>query len=608
MIDLQWPGPSGQRISPPGATVENGMGVVVRERTDLMRLVRLCSSIRRRPRPWSRLQSRTEASADDRLRQLLGSLLAGAPAVDGEGSSPGEPEAPLPQELNPDDAFEALLLGLLAVVELWPPDETRMALCLGLAMPDAGGGAELSIRFAEPRAAFWIAPGSLLAGLSVGTVLKALKWGIVVVSTFTSASAEAAARTLVENLRTRAGLKSTLHPLPRLDELAAAERSALRERPVLVVFLHGLFGTDLKTFDGFIKRLWSATFEDLDASLTRLASDAPLQPRRPNAGVEALHERFSRAAAQGAERARRTTDIEIRRFIERHVGLVGWPHDSLAPIETSATALAALLTREFGAGVPKHVVFVCHSQGGLLARATAVELAQMKAPAAKWLERVAAIATFGTPHEGAAIAEPGAQGGREMALYLMMLIGTRQAASAGDVLTLLGERSPEGLEDLKPFNASTPRRKNAYVRDLLKTESALEWPGGKHRPDMLLVGGRLDAAQEATWSTRLSAAFIDHKLRHRDHDLVVELSSSTWNMVDSEVRVTVASDHLSYFDGAGDGRFALDVPVALVWALLGDEIAGWCVALEADDKLRTKPMPHLKLGPRRPPPDPATEP
>jgi hypothetical protein len=70
MIDLQWPGPSGPRISPPSAAVENGMGVVVRERTDLMRRVRLCSSIRRRPTPWTRLQSRTESSADDRLRQL----------------------------------------------------------------------------------------------------------------------------------------------------------------------------------------------------------------------------------------------------------------------------------------------------------------------------------------------------------------------------------------------------------------------------------------------------------------------------------------------------------------------------------------------------------
>jgi hypothetical protein len=181
----------------------------------------------------------------------------------------------------------------------------------------------------------------------------------------------------------------------------------------------------------------------------------------------------------------------------------------------------------------------------------------------------------------------------------------RRPASAA---ALPGERSPEGIEDLKPFNASTPQRKNAYVRDLPKNESALEWPGGKHRPDMLLVGGRLDAAQEATWRRRPSAAFIDHKLSHRNHDLVVELSSSTWNMVDAEVRVTVASDHLSHFDGAGDGRFALDVPVALVWALLGDAVAGWRVALEASDKLRTQPTAQLKLGPRRPPPDPPTEP
>jgi pimeloyl-ACP methyl ester carboxylesterase len=97
-----------------------------------------------------------------------------------------------------------------------------------------------------------------------------------------------------------------------------------------------------------------------------------------------------------------------------------WPHDSLAPIDTSAIRLAALLDAEFKATPPAHVVFVCHSQGGLLARDAALPLKRMKSPA-QWENRIAGIVTFGTPHDGAAIAEPGFKSGREAAVYLMML-------------------------------------------------------------------------------------------------------------------------------------------------------------------------------------------
>ena len=265
---------------------------------------------------------------------------------------------------------------------------------------------------------------------------------------------------------------------------------------------------------------------------------------------------------------KRVTDIELRQFIESQVGLVGWPHDSLAPVDTCATFLATLLKTEFAAQPPKHIVFVCHSQGGLLARATAIALKQMKAPAARWAERVAAIATFGTPHLGAAIVEPGGKGGREMALYLMMMSGTGKLAALPDVLTLVGERAVEGVEDLKAFNASTAERENAYVQRLLAAEQTLDWPSGGNRPHMLLVGGRLGPAQKATWLGRTAAAFIAHKLRHDDHDLVVELTSSTARIMEPRASVTVTSDHFGYFGDQADCGFAMDAAVAIIWTPL----------------------------------------
>jgi pimeloyl-ACP methyl ester carboxylesterase len=599
MIELQFPGPSAG-ASPSRASVESGMLVVVRQRADLTRLVQLCSFIR--TDSFSRrtqLPQRIESSADDRLRQLVGALLSGR-FPNETGATPPEVAQAEAKELKADDAYEALLLGLLAIAELWPTETDSLALCLALALPGGSDHSEVVIRLDRPRAALWVAPGSIAAGISVGVALKAAKWCAIVTSTFTSASADAAAQTLMNGLRDRAGAASKHNALPRLDKLSEADRQALRSRPVLVVLLHGLFGTDLGTFDGFITRLNQASPAALDDSLGRLAASAPLELVRAHAGVEQLRNSFKQAIDPGGERVKSVTDIELRRFIESRVGLVGWPHDSLAPVDTCATFLAALLKTEFAAQPPKHIVFVCHSQGGLLARATAIALKQMNAPASRWAERVAAIATFGTPHLGAAIVEPGGKGGREIALYLMMMSGTGKLGALRDVLTLVGERAVEGIEDLKAFNASTPERENAYVQRLLTAEHGLEWPGGGNRPHMLLVGGRLGPAQKATWLDRTAAAFIAHKLRHDDHDLVVELSSSTAPVVEPRVSVTVTADHFGYFGDQADCVFAMDAAVALIWTLLADEIVAWRDALEAQDKLRAQPVKTLKLKPQPP--------
>jgi pimeloyl-ACP methyl ester carboxylesterase len=86
-----------------------------------------------------------------------------------------------------------------------------------------------------------------------------------------------------------------------------------------------------------------------------------------------------------------------------NVHLVGWPHDTLAHIKVNAQDLAALMEGPLGAsGLP--VVFVCHSRGGLVARAAAVKLLKSNP---RWVDRLKGAVTFGTPHEGAELAELG---------------------------------------------------------------------------------------------------------------------------------------------------------------------------------------------------------
>jgi triacylglycerol esterase/lipase EstA (alpha/beta hydrolase family) len=591
MIELRFPGQvvTGAAL---GASVEGGMLVLIRQHSDLQRLIELAGYVRSdtRSRSTTPATLAEPSPADDLLRHLIGLLISGRfpAAIDGDAEPPTALQ-PAPKDLHAENPFDALLLALIAIADLWPAKEDRLVLCLALSMPGESEGFEVSMRFDRPRAALWVAPGSLLAGISVGTLLKAGRWCAAVAGVFTSASADAAASALVDALRDQGAAKSRHGPLPRLDAFDA-DRKALRGREVLVVLLHGLFGTDAGTFDEFITRLTQATPLQLEANLSRLASSAPLELVRSHSGVDRLSEALRETLDRGGERLRKATAMEVRPFIERHVGWVGWPHDSLAPIDTCATDLAALLEKEFSEQPPQHIVFVAHSQGGLLARAACVELAKMNSPAAQWKQRIAAIATFGTPHRGAAIAEPGGKGGREMALYLMMLSGTGKPSSLGDVLALLNERTLEGIEDLKAFNASTRERENAYVQRLLKDEFSVAWPNGKHRPDMLLVGGKLGPEQKASWRDRAAAAFIGHKLRHDDHDLVVELKSSVAANMDARVALTVASDHFGYFSDSREASLALDAAVALVWTLLGDRLPAWAGELEAADKARSARM------------------
>lgn len=126
---------------------------------------------------------------------------------------------------------------------------------------------------------------------------------------------------LVEALRAR----SQGAPLPRLEGLNPAD---LERRRGIVVFLHGLMSSDLGTFDRLVTRINNDNF---------------------------------------------LPDIY----------LVGWPHDTLAKIWVNAQDLAELVENRLGpSGLP--LLFVCHSRGGLIARAAAVKLVEANPG---WAER-----------------------------------------------------------------------------------------------------------------------------------------------------------------------------------------------------------------------------
>jgi pimeloyl-ACP methyl ester carboxylesterase len=604
---IQLPGQTTVEGSAAPASVENGLLVEIRERGDLVRLTDLCGEIAF-PASWKsapgggRLLPGSFRAAP--FARLIGALMAGALST-WESEEAPESADELEKRVmsvgpSADKPFEGLIVALATIHRLWAPEDSIVVL-VGLGLLADHGSDEVSVKLATPRAALWMAPGSLLAGISVGTTLKVAKWCALVVSPFTSTTAADASKRLVRNLRDRAQATSRHQALARLDALTAQDRTAIQGRPVLIVLLHGLFSTDLGTFDGFISHLRQSTPSRIVESLAMLEGSHGVDRL-----ATLLKERFKN------ERLREVTDIELGQFVEANVALLGWPHDSLAPVDGAGIKLASLLNNAFKEAPPRHIVFVCHSQGGLLARAAALQLKQTQSPT-NWADHVAGIVTYGTPHEGAAIAEPGFRGGREAAVYLMMLSGTRQATSIADVLTIVGERVPEGIEDLKAFDASTKEREKSFVATLLEKESTVMWPNGGNRPEMLIVGGKLGASQKDTWRQRLAAGFVSHKLSDADHDLVVELSSSRSGDVDPAVSIQVESDHFSYFDGDGRSGAAVDAAVALVWTLLAPEIEKWGSELQAADRARSQlhaeAVRRIKasLKPRDQSPPPPTE-
>ena len=257
-------------------------------------------------------------------------------------------------------------------------------------------------------ASFVLSPGSItatymLAGLAIGA-----GWLIAVTAPRALTlfrSPEAASRRLVEGLRSKAG-RVCKHPLPRLD-VASEASSALkmRYRNHVVIFLHGLFSTDLATFDSIITM-----------------------------------------------------------FVERYKGkppvLIGWPHNTLTSIDENANQLVSLIC-EYCSGEDISFSFICHSREGLVARSTLNRLIS-HSPAV--YARCRQILTLGTPHEGSGLAE---NVGRYLGTYFLLCHTSGNAMNVVDVLSYLSMRDASGLEELAPTEA-TRRGRSSFISSLLE--------------------------------------------------------------------------------------------------------------------------------------------
>jgi pimeloyl-ACP methyl ester carboxylesterase len=136
----------------------------------------------------------------------------------------------------------------------------------------------------------------------------------------------------------------------------------------------------------------------------------------------------------------------LQRALQANFKVVGYPHDTLSmSIEANAQELAQRLGQIKG----KTGIFcVAHSRGGLVARWTALKLRKQSD---KWISR---CVTFGTPHNGAAMAEN--PGSITAAIALLKAACRDQSvASVLDMLCCFSEKQGyPGISDLRPASTS----------------------------------------------------------------------------------------------------------------------------------------------------------
>jgi pimeloyl-ACP methyl ester carboxylesterase len=176
--------------------------------------------------------------------------------------------------------------------------------------------------------------------------------------------------------------------------------------------------------------------------------------------------------------------------------LARFEHDTFVSIDDNATELAALLRTKADAD---RFILLCHSRGGLVARAAADLLDPSIAARLS-------IHTFGTPHRGTPLADLG---------RIVPLIHALDALrNPGDVLRAAHRyvlprtwRTPEGIEEMSPDDAFITRMIHAPHREL---EAFNSW------------GARYE---DGRWWHRQFARACAGVLAD-PHDLVVSLTSS----------------------------------------------------------------------------------
>lgn len=412
-----------------------------------------------------------------------------------------------------DPIGHELLCGLLVAHNYWHNAvfDTTLELVLALRSdtPQEGAGVILG----TPSPTVIIQPGSL--AITIGTIATiaaakdTARWVISLYRKRAAArqTADDAADALVAALRHNAR-KTAQAGLFRLGKDRCGQFhdetvvQAARKAKTIVVCLHGIFGTDLGTFDGILTT-WEIAFPALKA----------------------------------------------KGFLERYttpsdVCFIGWPHNSLTEIRLNAEDLATDLEDLFN-NIDSHsssakplpnIAFLCHSRGGLVARAAFCTLAARKEEIAT---RIVAALTYGTPHLGAPFEAPSAF--HHAGVVSMMLLGTAELASVDAVLAYIEHnRVIHGLRNL--FHA--PGNKDTFLARLEQHEFHFG------RLPIFAVGGALDPAtlERTSWSGWIKTKLISFTMSvtgPQIGDGIVPVSSSIpqW----SEHRHIVERDHFDYF-------------------------------------------------------------
>jgi Putative serine esterase (DUF676) len=416
-------------------------------------------------------------------------------------------------------------------------------LAFTVATPGIADSEKARLVFAEPRSVLTLCPGSLTALWSgATTVIKAIGWAVSFLRGTAGRvrSAEAAAHAFVENFRNE---RETSNPVPliRLDQTTAPLPPDLKGA---MIFVHGLMSTDLGTFDGFLKKWLKPAPTMCPPELFAQGRELILSDQLPQPAIQAIKDAVS---------------------------FLGWPHDTLTSIDQNAHSLAQLIDMHLG-NLSYPIAFVCHSRGGLVARAAFEKLC---AKDKIWENRVCLCVTFGTPHAGIALAE---HPDRQLGAYVLAGLTRKHLATFVDMAAYLEQRGKvDGIDDLRP--ASAPNK--PFLREL----EALEWKsaprGHKRRLPIYAVGGvvRLGNAPGPLLERlgRLYDAYHAFYTGQTEHDLVVPFSSAT-AADDGHSEIKTTCDHFSYFSDDFCGRQATEAIILELWKRFGlaNHIAPFC--------------------------------
>lgn len=615
----------GHQIDELGGRVESGLVLCLRTPGELGQLLHVAIDVLQTPLKADELRRSAEDAMDNvarrRLRMLAGHILALPNWEPIPTADPDEEETvgrlvehhlrPRLAGREPDegpDAFEALVLSLAGQIEPWraaqrstewlkrDSDAVCGSFALLLADPLQGARGTGEISLDAPRALLTTEPGSIVSGLGFYGRLKTRSWLTGLSARVLSVgwrSATPAARQLVERTRERAEARTTLQ-LPRLDRLGDKISEHVKNASVVVVCVHGLFSTDLATFDGVLttmaKQGPEGVLQTLDDTVARESSNENPNSRQLNSrqltalteDARALRNSFDQcdpkvreqlSKAKLFEDSGRRNDLDS--LADLGVVVLGFPHNTLAPIKTNAQELELLL-RDQMQDMEAKVVFLCHSRGGLVARHALAELGKDH----NWQPRLADLVTFGTPHEGAALAE--ATAARDAAAYLLGMTSTQEWVSLLDVCAYLQEYGAAGIEDLRPKG-----HRSSYNEELVALELALEQSSDWRYPT-LLIGGAEPPVED--WLRRKASSFLCWRIGTRLHDLVVELDSSLWTKRARRhpARLRVPSDHFGYFKCAGHTKMALNWASARIFR----HVDWSCLSPDPGRKLDVKLTPN----------------